>query len=68
MVKVIKVDDNGDEVAVIEIDDFTVEVIYAGIADALREAASAPAPPAPPVELSAEARRRRERVLQRIQA
>jgi len=67
MVKVTKVDDNGDEVAVIEIDDFTVEVIYAGIADMLREAAAAPAPPAPPVELSAEARRRRERVLQRIQ-
>ena len=39
MVKVIHLADDGTEMATIEVDDFTIEVIYAGIAEMLREAA-----------------------------
>jgi hypothetical protein len=67
MVKVIQVDDNGAETAVIELDDFTIETLYAGISDLLRNAASAPHHPTPPEELSREARLRRQRILARIQ-
>ena len=40
MVKVIHLADDGTEMAAIEVDDFTIEVIYAGIAEMLREAAA----------------------------
>jgi hypothetical protein len=64
MVKVIHLSDSGDEMASIEIDDFTIETVYAGIATLLRTASTAP-PPAP-AELSRQARQRRERILTRI--
>lgn len=67
MVKVIHVDDNGAEMATVEIDDFTIETVYAGIATLLRTASAASAaPPAPPEELSRQARQRREKILTRI--
>ncbi len=40
LVKVIQVADDGTEMAAIEVDDFTIEVIYSGIAEMLRRAAS----------------------------
>jgi hypothetical protein len=65
MVKVIRLADDGTEVAAIEVDDFTIEVIYSGIADMLREAASAPAAPAA-CDLSRAERQRRDKILSRI--
>ena len=38
MVKVIHLADDGTEKAAVEVDDFTIEVIYSGIAEMLREA------------------------------
>ena len=67
MVKVIHLADDGTEMAAIEVDDFTIEVIYSGIAEMLRAAAvSNMAVPTPPVELPREARQRRQRILSRI--
>ena len=40
MVKVIQVAADGTEMAAIEVDDFTIEVIYSGIAEMLRQAAA----------------------------
>ena len=68
MVRVIHLADDGTELAAIEVDDFTVEVVYAGLAEMLRDAPA----PRPPVaapgggELPREARQRRQRVLSRI--
>ena len=39
MIKVTQVAEDGTETASIEVDDFTIEVIYAGLAEMLREAA-----------------------------
>jgi hypothetical protein len=68
MVKVIHVDDNGAEMATVEIDDFTIETVYAGIATLLRtaSAASAAPPSSPPEGLSRQERQRREKILTRI--
>jgi hypothetical protein len=67
MVKIIHLADDGTEKAAVELDDFTVEVIYSGIADMLRDAATAQtADVAPSFDLSREARQRREKVLTRI--
>jgi hypothetical protein len=66
MVKVIHLDDNGAEMATVEIDDFTIETVYGGIAALLRAASNAAAPPAPSAELSRQARQRREKILTRI--
>ncbi len=67
MVKVTHLSDDGTEMASIELDDFTIEVIYAGLAAMLRDAAAArPADPAPTGELSREALQRRQRVLSRL--
>jgi hypothetical protein len=68
MVKVTHLADDGTEVASIELDDFTIEVIYSGIADLLREAAAAAhAQHVPPsVDLPLEARQRRSKILERI--
>ena len=41
MIKVTQVADDGTETASIEVDDFTIEVVYAGLAEMLREAATA---------------------------
>jgi hypothetical protein len=67
MIKVIHVADDGTEMAAIEVDDFTIEVIYSGLAEMLREAAAANATvSAPPLDLPREARQRREKILSRI--
>jgi hypothetical protein len=67
MVRVTHIHDDGTELATIEVDDFTVEILYSGIASMLRDAAfKDAAPPPPPVELSRDARSRRERILNRI--
>ena len=69
MVKVIHLSDDGTEVAAIEVDDFTIEVIYSGIAEMLREAASVqPEPAAAAVDLPRAERQRREKILTRIRA
>jgi hypothetical protein len=67
MVKVTQLSDDGAEVASIELDDFTIEVIYSGLAAMLREAAAAqPTPPPPAGDLCREALQRRQRVLSRL--
>lgn len=67
MFRVTQLADDGSEVATVELDDFTVEVIYSGLAEMLHEAAAARPPlAAPSCELSREARQRRQRVLSRI--
>ncbi len=67
MVKVIHLADDGTETASIEVDDFTIEVIYSGLAEMLRDAAATHQRRAPAgFELPREARQRRERVLSRI--
>ena len=68
MVKVIQVADDGTEVAAIELDDFTIEILYSGIAELLRTAAqeqsrsSFTGPPPP----SSQERQRREKILARL--
>jgi hypothetical protein len=67
MVKVIHLSDDGTEKAAVVLDDFTVEVIYSGIADLLRDAAAAQdADLTPSFDLPREARQRREKLLTRI--
>ena len=67
MVRIVHVADDGTELAAIEVDDFTIEVIYSGLAEMLRDAAASHPPLAAPVcELPRAARQRRERVLSRI--
>jgi len=67
MFRVTRFDDDGTEVATVELDDFTIEVIYSGLAEMLHEAAAARPPvAAPSCAPSREARQRRERVLSRI--
>ena len=68
MVKIVHVDDNGAEMAAIELDEFTVEILYSGIAKMLQDAASTRPHPSPPIERTREARQRRNRILTRIQA
>ena len=59
MVKVIHLAEDGTEMA-------AIEVIYSGLADMLREAASSVVAAAAPAELSREARLRRDKVLARL--
>jgi hypothetical protein len=67
MVKIIHVADDGTEKAAVELDDFTIEVIYSGIADMLRDAATAQTGGvAPAFDLPRGARQRREKVLTRL--
>jgi hypothetical protein len=67
MIKVTQVADDGTETASIEMDDFTIEVLYAGLAEMLKDATRTPAETIPTsCELPREARRRRERILTRI--
>jgi hypothetical protein len=67
MVKVIQLADDGTETAAIEMDDFTIEVVYAGIAEMLRQAATSAGAAMPSAaELPREARQRRERILRRV--
>jgi hypothetical protein len=65
MVKVIQIDDTGAEMATIEMDDFTIETVYAGIATLL-SAASAATPSSAAGELSRQTRQRRQKILTRI--
>ena len=67
MVRVTQLAEDGTELAAVEVDDFTLEVIYAGLAEMLRAAAAARPPvPAPASDLPRQARQRRQRVLSRI--
>jgi F0F1-type ATP synthase delta subunit len=67
MVRIIQVADDGTERAAVELDDFTVEVIYSGIADMLRDAENAQAAQVVSAfDLSREERQRREKVLTKI--
>jgi hypothetical protein len=67
MVKVIQLAEDGTETVTIEVDDFTIEVVYSGLADLLRAAAATSDTVAAPVPaLPREARVRRQRVLQRV--
>ncbi len=69
MIRVTRVAEDGTETAVVEIDDFTVEVLYSGIADLLRDAASSSTTVgAAASELPLQARQRRARILARIGA
>ncbi len=67
MVKVTQLDEDGTETASIEVDDFTIEVIYSGLAEMLRAAAAVHTPTsAPTCGLPREASQRRQRVLSRL--
>ncbi|HEX3333846.1 MAG TPA: hypothetical protein VHS57_05865 [Acidimicrobiales bacterium] len=67
MVRVIRFADDGTEMESVDLDDFTVEVVYSGISDMLRDAAaSKDLGVEPSFDLTREARRRRERVLTRV--
>ncbi|MGO8824674.1 MAG: hypothetical protein ACLQU9_05475 [Acidimicrobiales bacterium] len=67
MIKVIHLADDGTEMAAIEVDDFTIEVIYSGIAEMLREAAATNGPAAiAQCDLPRAERQRRDKILSRI--
>jgi hypothetical protein len=67
MVRVTQLAEDGTELAAVEVDDFTIEVIYAGLAEMLRAAAAArPGVLAPACDLTRQAHQRRQRVLSRI--
>jgi hypothetical protein len=67
MIRVIHLADDGTEVASIEVDDFTIEVVYSGLASLLHEAAAASPPVSmPSCELSRQALQRRQKVLSRL--
>ncbi len=67
MVRVIHLADDGSEVAAIDVDDFTIEVVYSGLAEMLHEAAAARHPVGKrDSPLPREARQRRARVLRRL--
>jgi hypothetical protein len=68
MVRVIHLADDGTEVAAIEVDDFTIEVLYSGIADMLRSAVDDGPGLALSDELPRHERQRREKILTRIRA
>jgi len=67
MVRLTQLADDGTELAAVEVDDFTIDVPYSGLAEMLRESAA----PRPPVSASAwdpsrQAHQRRQRVPSRI--
>jgi hypothetical protein len=69
MVKVIHVGDDGSETATIEVDDFTIEILYSGIAEMLRQAElSGGTPDVPAKDLPRGVRLRREKILSRIRS
>jgi hypothetical protein len=61
MVKVIQVDDSGAEVAVVELDERTIEIFYTGISSMLHHAAECRIESPHPTKLSLEAFQRRNR-------
>jgi hypothetical protein len=66
MVRIIRLADDGSELAAVEVDDFTIEVIYSGIADMLRAAADHVPADIVRDELPRDARQRREKILTRV--
>jgi hypothetical protein len=66
MVRVIHLAEDGTEMATVEVDDFTIEVIYSGIAEMLRTASAAATPAVVAGDLPRDARLRREKILTRI--
>jgi hypothetical protein len=67
MVKIIHLADDGSEMATVVLEDFTVEVVYSGIADMLREANAAErVDMATSAYISREGRMRRDKILTRI--
>jgi hypothetical protein len=67
MVRVIRIAEDGTEKESVEIDDFTIEVVYSGISDMLRAAATSEEQEiAASLDLPRDARQRREKVLTRI--
>jgi hypothetical protein len=68
MVKVIYVSDNGAETATVELDDFTVKVLYPEIADMLQGATADQPCPSPQFKLSRQARQRRARSSNRVKS
>jgi hypothetical protein len=66
MFRVTQVDESGAELAAVELDDFVIETVYAGIAALLRAAATSETPPSAPPDLSRAARQRREKILTRL--
>jgi hypothetical protein len=66
MVRITRIDDDGVQQAEITLDDFTIEILYSGIADLLQRAATIPDDVAPPAPVTHEARLRRSRIMTRI--
>jgi hypothetical protein len=67
MVKVTHLADDGTEMASIEVDDFTIEVVYSGLAAMLHDAAAGCPPVSTPTcEPSRQALQRRQRILSRL--
>jgi hypothetical protein len=67
MVRVIRIAEDGTEKESVELDDFTIEVVYSGISDMLRDAASSKELGfAASLDLPREARQRREKILTRV--
>jgi hypothetical protein len=66
MVRVIRLAEDGTEMAAIEVDDFTIEVIYSGLADMLRAASDSSPSGAVRAELPRGERQRREKILTRV--
>lgn len=67
MVKIIHLADDGTEVVAIEVDDFTIEILYSGIAEMLRAADTSTVSPVESADtLPPEARQGRDRILTRI--
>jgi hypothetical protein len=67
VVKITRIDDSGAATATIELDEFTVEILYSGIAQML-QAAAGTAQPSPPPTLSRDARQRRDKILARLKS
>jgi hypothetical protein len=68
VIKIIRFDQSGRQQSAIELDEFTVEILYSGITKMLDGASAVSTPPAATAPLSREARRRRARILSRIDA
>jgi hypothetical protein len=66
MVKIIQLAEDGTQMAVIELDDFTIEMVYQGIAVMLRAAAPDDAQASSRPEVSKAERQRRQRILTRL--
>ena len=66
MIRVTQIDASGNEQATVELDDFTVEILYSGIATMLQEAASAESRLEHRQTPSSAERQRRARILTRL--